>query len=265
MRPDVIDLAHFYASHLGQVAQRIIRRRVRAAWPDVKGLRVLGIGYATPYLLPFREESERTLAVMPATQGVVHWPRDSANLVVLSEERELPFPDESVDRVLLVHEVENAEQIGPLLEEVWRILTPPGRLLVVVPNRRGIWARFESTPFGHGRPWSPPQLTRLLREADFSPAIVEPALFVPPGRWRVVLRAAQLFERMGRRWGLGLAGVLVVEAGKQVYAITPQSQPRKLKKARAAARPLQGGVTTTTISEKTGSLFSAKITQDKQG
>ena len=44
MRPDVIDLAHFYASHLGQVAQRIIRRRLRAAWPDVKGLRVLGVG-----------------------------------------------------------------------------------------------------------------------------------------------------------------------------------------------------------------------------
>jgi len=244
MRPDVIDLAQFYAGHLGQVAKRIIRRRIRMAWPDVTGLRVLGVGYATPYLFPFREESERSLAVMPATQGVVHWPRDGANLVVLSEERELPFPDESVDRVLLVHGVENAEQIGPLLSEIWRVLTPPGRLLVVVPNRRGLWARFERTPFGHGRPYSPPQITRLLRETNFSPAVVEPALFVPPSTWRVVLRMASLFERLGRRWGLGLAGVLVVDAGKQIYAVTPQSQPRKKMKGRRAARSLQGGVTT---------------------
>ena len=250
MRPDVIDLAHFYASHLGQVARRIIRRRIRLAWPDVKGLRVLGIGYATPYMSPFREESERSLAVMPATQGVVHWPRDGANLVVLSEERELPFPDESVDRVVLVHAVENAEQIAPLLEEVWRILTPPGRLLVVVPNRRGLWARFESTPYGHGRPYSPPQLTRLLRETNFSPAIVEPALFVPPGQWRMILRAANLFERFGQRWGLGLAGVLVVEAGKQVYALPTQSQTHKKKKGPRVTRPLRGGVTTRSTGDK---------------
>ena len=250
MRPDVIDLAHFYASHLGKVAKRIIRRRIRLAWPDVTGLRVLGVGYATPYLLPFREESERSLAVMPATQGVVHWPKDSANLVVLSEERELPFPDESVDRVLLVHGVENAEQIGPLLSEIWRVLTPPGRLLVVVPNRRGLWARFERTPFGHGRPYSPPQITRLLRETNFSPAIVEPTLFVPPSPWRVVLRLARLFERLGRRWGLGLAGVLVVDAGKQVYAVTPQSQPRLEMKGRRATRRLQGGVTTKTAPDQ---------------
>ena len=249
MRPDVIDLAHFYASHLGQVAKRIIRRRIRLAWPDVTGLRVLGIGYTTPYMLPFREESERSLAVMPSTQGVVHWPRQAANLVVLSEERELPFPDESVDRVVLVHEVENADHLNPLLSEVWRILTPPGRLLVVVPNRRGLWARFETTPFGHGRPWSPPQLTRLLRDAGFSPAIVEPALFVPPSPWRLMMRMAPFFEKLGRRWGLGLAGVLVVEAGKQVYAVTPQKRAQKQLKGRRAAQPLPGGVTTRSASD----------------
>ena len=249
MRPDVIDLAHFYASHLGQVARRVIRRRIRLVWPDVTGLRVLGVGYTTPYMTSFREESERTIAVMPATQGVVHWPGDGPGLVTLSEERELPFPDESVDRVLLIHEIENTEQTGPLMSEIWRILTPPGRLLVVVPNRRGLWARFESTPFGQGRPWSPPQLTRLLRETNFSPDAVEPALFVPPGRWRVILRMAPFLERLGSRWGLGLAGVLIVEAGKQVYAITPQSQPFRQKKGRRGTQPLRGGVTTNTTPE----------------
>ena len=69
MRPDVIDLNHFYASGLGQVAQRMIRRRIRELWPSTSGLSVLGLGYATPYLRPFRERAERVVAVMPANQG----------------------------------------------------------------------------------------------------------------------------------------------------------------------------------------------------
>ena len=37
-----------------------------------------------------------------------------------------------------------------------------GRLLIVVPNRRGVWARSDTTPFGHGRPYSRSQITHLL-------------------------------------------------------------------------------------------------------
>ncbi len=244
MRPDVIDLSQFYAGRLGQLARRTIRRRIREIWPELTGLRVLGLGYATPYLMPFREEAERTLAAMPAPQGVVHWPRGDQNVVALADETELPFPDSSIDRVLLVHGLENAEQVGPMLEEIWRVLTPPGRLLVVVPNRRGIWARLERTPFGHGRPYSPPQLTHLLRETSFSPDIAETALFVPPSTIGMVLRFAPLFEKIGRRWGFGLAGALLVEAGKQIYAVTPERLPAKRKAKARAARAVPGGVST---------------------
>jgi len=266
MRPDVIDLAHFYASHLGKVASRVIRRRVRYIWPHLDGLRVLGIGYATPYLGPFREETERTLAVMPASQGVNHWPlsamkaggaakagagpvgvqaaSSSGNLVALTEEIDLPFADSSVDRVLLVHGLETADQAEPLLEEIWRILTPPGRLIVVVPHRRGLWARFERTPFGHGRPYSQPQIMRLLRETDFLPNIVETALYIPPSSWRIVMRVNRLLEKLGRRWGLGFPGVLVVEAGKQIYAATPERTPYKRRAKRRATQALPGGVST---------------------
>jgi SAM-dependent methyltransferase len=244
MRPAVIDLAQFYASRLGKVASRVIRRRVRHNWPDLGGLRVLGIGYATPYLALFREETERTMAVMPASQGVNHWPRSGANLVALTEEIDLPFADSSIDRVLLVHGLETADQAEPLLEEIWRILTPPGRLMVVAPHRRGLWARFEYTPFGHGKPYSQPQIMRLLREMDFLPYVVETALYVPPSSWRMVLRVNRLLENLGRRWGLGFPGVLVVEAGKQIYAATPERLPTGRRSKRRAAQALPGGVST---------------------
>ncbi len=229
-RPDVIDLAEFYASHLGQAAQRLIRRRVREIWPDVKGLRVLGLGYATPYLRPFREEAERVIAIMPAQQGVVHWPRDEPGLVCLGDETELPLPDASIDRLLMVHSLETSEHVRPLLREIWRVLAPGGKLLVVVPNRRGLWARFEASPFGQGHPYTPPQLYRLLRDTIYLPNSALGALYLPPSRRRFILRAATTWENVGRRWWPTFSGVVMVEAGKQIYAATPErARKRRLR------------------------------------
>ncbi len=215
---DVVDLGAFYASRPGLVAQRMIRRQIRALWPDTRGQSVLGLGYATPYLRPFREEAERVIAIMPAAQGVMAWPRDEPGLVALADEAELPLAEGSIDRALLVHAVECGEQLRAMLRETWRVLAGGGRLLVVVPNRRGIWARLERTPFGHGHPFSPPQLSRLLRDTMFSPLRSASALYVPPSDSRTMLRFAGAWEGFGSRWGLPFAGVLLVEANKQVYA-----------------------------------------------
>ena len=227
MWQDVVDLNAFYASRLGQIARRMIRRRVRALWPDLRGQSVLGLGFATPYLRPFLGEAERVVAVMPASQGVMAWPRDEARLVALVDETELPLPDGSIDRVLLVHAVECSEQLMPMLREAWRVLAGGGRLLVVAPNRRGIWARLERTPFGNGHPFSPPQLSRLLREAMFSPLTTDAALYMPPSASPMMLRAAGAWERIGERWGLPFAGVVIVEAAKQVYAANPERVRRR--------------------------------------
>ncbi len=218
MFADVLDLRDFYASRLGQVARRMIRRRIRLIWPDVGGARLLGLGYATPYLRMFHGEAERVAALMPASQGVLPWPLEGPNCVALGEEGELPFQDYSIDRVLLIHGLEFSEQARSLLEEIWRVLAGGGRLLVIVPNRRGIWARIEGTPFGQGRPYTPPQLSRLLRDAMFTPQHSSAALYVPPTRSRMMLRSAAAFEQIGERWFTTFAGVAMVEATKQIYA-----------------------------------------------
>ncbi|HEX6978598.1 MAG TPA: methyltransferase domain-containing protein [Alphaproteobacteria bacterium] len=220
MWSDVIDLRDFYASPLGQVARRMIRRRLREMWPDLKGQRVLGLGYATPFLRPFMTEAERVIGMMPAPQGVLHWPLDGPNATTLVEETDLPLPDLSVDRVLLVHALEHTEQLRPFLREIWRVLEASGRLIVVVPNRRGIWARVESTPFGHGLPYTAAQLSRLLRDNLFTPLATRSALFVPPVYSRLYLTSAGAWERIGERWFERFAGVVLVEAGKQLYAPT---------------------------------------------
>jgi SAM-dependent methyltransferase len=218
---DAVDLRDFYRTVLGQMARRVIRQHLRRLWPDVRGQRVLGLGYATPYLLSFREEAERVVSVMPAQQGVLHWPADAPNLVALSHEDELPFPDVMFDRVLLVHALECSERLRPMLREVWRVMADGAKLLLVVPNRLSMWSMIDRTPFGQGHPYTLTQITRLMRDNLFTPTESSFALFVPPTIRRVVVHSAPAWEKVGVRLVPHLGGVVLVEAAKQIYAGAP--------------------------------------------
>jgi SAM-dependent methyltransferase len=177
------------------------------------------------------------LALMPAAQGVLHWPNEGPNRVVLTDESELPLADFSIDRVLLIHGVEFSEQIRPMLKEAWRVLAGGGRLLAVLPNRRGIWARIDNTPFGQGHPYTTGQLSRLLRDESFTPERNAAALFVPPTRSRMVLRSAVAWEGVGERWFTTFGGVVMVEAVKEIY--TRPVAVRKLR-TRRVLLPMPG-------------------------
>lgn len=214
---DIVDLQSFYASVLGRLAARNVVRIVTRQWPGTAGLSFAGIGYATPYLEPFRADCLRALALMPARQGVVNWPTPGRSSAALIDPEEIPLPTASIDRVLVVHALEFSDHPADMLEECWRILTPGGRLMIVAPSRTGLWARVDATPFGHGQPYSRGQLRELLRENLFSPLFWDEALYAPPFANRLMLRMAPALERIGARLHLPGAGILIVEASKQLY------------------------------------------------
>ncbi|MFO1089036.1 MAG: methyltransferase domain-containing protein [Hyphomicrobiales bacterium] len=226
---DVVDLREFYASPLGQMTRRLVARRIRARWPDMRGgARLLGFGYAIPYLDPWRDEVEAAMAFMPARQGVIHWPTGGPSACCLVDECALPLPDNSIDFLLVVHGLELTDHLDDALRELWRVLAPQGRALFVVPNRRGMWARFDSTPFGHGRPFSRSQLVNLLRDAEFTPTGWSHALFAPPIRRGFAIRSAPAIERTGSWLSPGFSGVILVEAVKQVYALSKGKRVRRI-------------------------------------
>jgi SAM-dependent methyltransferase len=230
MYPDVIDLNDFYDSQLGNAICQIVARHMSEIWPDVKGLRLVGVGFAAPYLEQFRGQADRVIAIMPAAQGVIRWPRHGPALATLADEYELPLPDESIDRVVLIHTLENTEHAGALLREIWRVMTADGRLLIVVPNRRGLWARSERTPFGHGRPFTGRQINRLLQDCMFSPLRKRAALFMPPSQLNFLLRFALQIERWGGRWWRNFGGVRLVEASKQIYRLNTIKSARRVRR-----------------------------------
>jgi SAM-dependent methyltransferase len=238
MHHDVADLRDFYAGPLGLVVRRLLAQRIRARWPEARGQTMMGLGFCTPYLGSFRSETARIGALMPAAQGALVWPsltggsrqadepgqrmnsRDGI-LSVLVDEAHLPLPDNSVDRLLAIHLIEVADRVGPVLRELWRVLAPEGRLLMVVPNRRSMWARGDTTPFGQGRPYSRRQLDRLLTDALFEAIDWSHALYLPPVQARFILKSALGIERLGTRLTPSFGGVIIVEARKAVAGVLP--------------------------------------------
>lgn len=220
MHHDVGELRDFYARPLGVAVRRLLAHRLRARWRNVTGETIIGLGYAPPMLGPYRDEALRVGAVMPAAQGALVWPRKGDKLTVLADEEHLPLADNSVDKLLAVHCLETAERVRPLLREVWRVLSPQGRVMLIVPNRRSIWARSDRTPFGHGRPYSRHQLERLLTDSMFSTTGWQYALHAPPIEHKLVLRSITGLERLGARIWPGIGGVIMVEGKKELLAPT---------------------------------------------
>lgn len=218
MQLDAARLRDFYRTPLGQVVRRQIASQIRKRWPAVAGLTVIGTGFATPYLGAIRHDAGRAGCLMPARQGAIVWPPGGRCHSVLVEEHHWPLPDNSVDRLLAVHMIEAAQHIGPVLREIWRVLAPDGRLILIVPNRSGVWSRIDTTPFGQGLPFSHSQLATQLSDALLTPLDWSGALYFPPISNRVALRMAPAIERTGKRFSRSFGGVIIVEARKDLMA-----------------------------------------------
>ena len=225
---DIVDLREFYATRFGITTKRLIAKRLQSRLGALRGASVMGLGFASPYLEAGMEETRRCLAFIPAQQGVIHWPPDGLVRSALVDECELPLLESTIDLALVIHGLELADAPDEMLKEIWRVMAPQGRLLLVVPNRRGVWASFDTSPFGFGQPFSRPQLAKFLREAHFSIMSWSQALFFPPLDRSVILSTASLWENTGSRVAPALAGVFIVEAVKQVYAISSGKRIRRL-------------------------------------
>ncbi len=232
MHLDVLDLRQFYyRTRLGRIAQKSVRDQVVGFWPDAAGQTVVGFGFAVPLLRPYLGKAERLIGLMPGAQGVMPWPAGMHNVSVLCHETRWPLPAGMVDRLVVMHGLETSEHPSAVLEECYRVLAPEGRALFIVPNRGGLWARRDATPFGFGRPYSLTQLEQQLRGHGFEPEDHRAALFAPPSHARFWLKSSDLIEKAGRKLSNYYAGgVIMVEASKHTYAPTRPGLAERVKR-----------------------------------
>lgn len=241
MRQDSVSIERFYASPLGAAAGRLVSGRIVDLWPNLKSLSLLGLGHPFPALEPFASEAKRTVASLSEDAGKIRW--DAArrgNAVVISPEARLPFADGLFDRAILLHSLEEAESPRALCRELWRVMAPEGRIVIAAANRRGLWARAERTPFGHGRPWTLRQLSTLLGDSLFQVTASTHALYMPPVNLSLITGGAEGWERAGRTVMPALGGIVLVEAVKRLYiepgggAVAPTLAAAKARKAAGA-------------------------------
>jgi SAM-dependent methyltransferase len=217
---DVVDLRDFYASSLGHIVQKDIKNSIQKIWPPCKNQIILGVGYTPPFLNNFDSVNNTIYSFMPAQQGVLGWPSCQPTMSALVSEGFFPLSDQSIDRILCIHMLENCHDPHTFLQEAWRILKPEGRILFVVPNRRGLWACVDNNPFGYGQPYTMTQLTTLLRAHLFTPLFQYRGLYAPPTSSKFFSLMRPLLERIGPKCLQKFSGVIYVEAIKQVYAVT---------------------------------------------
>ena len=227
-------LQQWYESPQGQIVAQLIGHII-TQWlcTDRKETMALGLGFPQPYLDQITSTAHNNLCVTqilgasPAEMGVLPWPSAIKNRFSQARPDALPFPDQQFEQVIMAHFLEGCDSPEKVLRETWRVLTPGGRLLTLVPNRGGLWARHDATPFGWGRPFSPRQLSDLLNAALFVPCQSRFALFMPPFSGTRFLRTASTWEKAGDRWFAPLGGAILYEAEKVAYATTSISSQNK--------------------------------------
>ncbi|NBB52320.1 methyltransferase domain-containing protein [Rhizobium sp. CRIBSB] len=234
MRRPIEDLRTFYGEPTGALVRRLLARRLDEAWGEASGCDILGLGYVTPWLDRFIG-ARRVIAAMPGGQGVELWPSVGHNRTLLVDDRRLPFAAGTFDRILLIHALEEADDVRALMAEAVRALAPAGRMILVAAARGGFWARAESTPLGHGRPFTRGQMERLVREVGLEPVAWSQTLYIPP--WGPLLSLAEAFEQVGRRLMPGAAGLILMEATRQAYAHIQPAGAAAAVMTPAAMRP----------------------------
>ncbi|GBQ39247.1 SAM-dependent methyltransferase [Komagataeibacter saccharivorans NRIC 0614] len=211
--------ASFYASRRGRVTARLLAQRMAAFWPEKPFGHTLGLGYALPFL-PLWDGAETPCI---SARLDTHVTRDAPpwhGRDCIANGTHLPFDDLKFDRIVLIHALEVSEDKGSLLRQVWKILKDDGRLLLVVPNRAGLWAHADNSPFGQGTPFSRRQISRWLGDACFRAERHEDALYIPPAG-PCPAAPARMIEWTGRNLFPRLGGVCMIEAVKDIYAGIP--------------------------------------------
>jgi hypothetical protein len=240
---DVLDFRDFYTTPLGDVVQSAINMIVQRVWPNFTSAETLPItssknkitlayGYALPYL----NEKTTQVAFMPAHLGVIGWPKQSPRIALVEEDL-LPLPDRCVERMLVIHGLETSLNPTAFLEECWRVLSAEGHLLIITPNRRGLWAQRDSTPLGRGQPYTMTQLSRILRQTSFTPTKNLRALYTPPFDSHISISAHNIFEKIGPLITPKFSGLVAIKAVKTVYkGEAVPSYSRRLKIALTTAK-----------------------------
>ncbi len=234
MRVSIKDFAKFYQSDLGKIVADLICEYTMTCWldkpqKDLSNEDILGYGFSPPIFSRLKINAARKINYVLQCELSDDEICLAQNDWVIGQETRTPFQDGQFEKILCTNGLEESENPIRTLRELWRILSPEGSLILVVPNRRGLWARSDNSPFGQGRPFSRTQLLKLVSDSLFEVKIARRILYAPPIEHPIINKVCNHFEKIGATLWPTFGGLLFFELKKRVLIEPPTEKGRLFK------------------------------------
>ncbi len=247
----IIELHPWLALPAGRALLAWEQAQIDERVADIFGFHALQLGMPELHALRANRMQHRWLAVDTAYQG---W-QPSAGPVspgghafsaptLWCDFEQLPFPNQSLDLVVMPHALELARDPHHTLREVARVLMPEGRVVIAGFNPASLWGLWQRAgQWGVRRAAVLPQgefmaywrLRDWLRLLDLE---VDNGTF---GMYRPMLRNERVWERLGwmepagERWWPVLGAAYLVVAVKRARGMRLVGRVKKTVRAPAAA------------------------------
>jgi len=259
MYEGIISLQDWFGTPSGRYLAALEQERFEQSVADIFGYHALQLGLPGLDLLSANRMPHRWRASTLTKQA----DKREEHAVLLTDYAALPFPENSIDLVVLPHALESHTDPRAALREVSRVLVPGGRIALSGFNPASLWGmrmRRERwwRRFGLGKPQMPSDLDLIghwrlrdwLHLLDFEIEVSDFCAFVPPVASDKWLRRLGWMDSAGSRCWPIFGAVYFVVAVKRVHGMRLLEPAWKKKSAAApAAAPLvrRNGPTTTHI------------------
>lgn len=219
----------WYATPLGQLADRVEKKVLFALLPEVSGRRVLEVGCGTGNIsLPLAQRGAQVVGLdvsrpMLARARAKVGPMDLLVDWVCGAAGSLPFADESFDGVLSILALDFMANREQVIQEMVRVLRPGGFLAVAMLNRYSLWtikrmvrAWFKPSLWRDVRFITPKGLRLLLSgQPELGDIHSCQAVYFPPWKNPPLVRSYPYLEKWGQKLHLPTGAFLAAAARKK--------------------------------------------------
>lgn len=220
----------WYRSPLGKLCDDLEKKAIFSLADVKEGDRALDASCGTGnYAIELVKRGAKVIAVDSSKEMLKiasqKFIREKENLDIefkLADIRNLPFPSDSFDLVLLVLGLEFVTAPEQAIKEMLRVLKPDGRLVIGILNKYSAWtlvrwikSLFRESIWRKASFLSVRQLRGLLSQKGCDSAEVLRSIYFPPANWKSILRNAEAIEAIGHRFFPKLSAFVAIKCTKE--------------------------------------------------
>jgi demethylmenaquinone methyltransferase/2-methoxy-6-polyprenyl-1,4-benzoquinol methylase len=151
--------------------------------------RLLDAGGGTGRVAAALRNRVRSAVVADPSPGMLHYAKKKGLVTVCAPGERLPFSENSFDRIIMVDALHHVRNQSQTADELWRAITPGGRILIIEPDIRRLAVKLialgEKILFMRSHFLSHEKIAALFREKS-------PFIKVVKSDWNVMI----LIERV---------------------------------------------------------------------